>query len=290
MNLVYRDGESELRWVSAPNEPTNLDDVVFISNHTKEFIEGIIVYNTQKDPAFLGLMKLIEKRIDTSCSYTGSQDLFASWSRPLVLTRAKMSLELFGDVEYSQDSDSFGKHQSYGYENIKVPIYLGDLSRALDGSIGFYPDTSSGNQYSNMHCIYNTPKISKDTKYLLYDKPIELSPSDKEGTEFTVLMEASSDISIRTGILPAFKKSIPSEFIDTVLDKLDFTFEIDPIISTLDPVKLPIYSKDNTEWTWFYEGESGYIEGGAVKEPHKVLEKENPLIIDGSLRRREVKK
>ena len=290
MNLVYRENSPEVRWVSAPDEPKDIKDIIFISDHTKVFLESLIYYNDNKDPAFYGLMTLIEKRIDTTCTYNNYQDLFTSWSRPLVLARARVSLDLLGEAEYSQKPCDFGNRVTYGYEQVKVPVYIGDISRSLDGSVGFFPDLSDlSSQYHKMHCIYNADTISVSTEYLSYNSPINVSP-DSDWTDFTLLMEATADVSFRTGILPGFKESLQAEHIEPVLANLDFSFEVNPIISNKDIIKLPLFTKDLTKWTWYWKKDNSYINAGSVMEPKNVFEESNPVYFEGFLKRKEEKK
>jgi hypothetical protein len=288
LKLVYRNGSPEVRWVSAPGEPTDFNKVIFRNAHIKKFAEALLKYNDKKDTAFYGLMQLIEKRMDETCSYSDSEDLFASWSRPLVLARARMSLELMGEPEYSQSPEDFAKQQTFGYENTKIPVYIGDSSRSLDGSIGFFPD--SDDQYQTMHCVYNTQKLPVLTDYLCYDSPIRLSPADKEYGFFTILMEAGANTSLRCGMLPSSKKSIPPEHVEQVLPSLNFSFEIDPIVTGADEIKLPLFSKEDVEWTWYHMQKDGYVDMGSVQEPKNVFAGTNPIYMEGFLRRKEQKK
>ncbi|GAU76008.1 hypothetical protein [Fusibacter sp. 3D3] len=291
MNLVYRDNSPEVRWVSAPGEPSDIDAVTFISDHTKAFLRALLHYNDNKDPAFYGLMALIEKRIDMTCTYNNDQDFFTGWSRPLALARARISLDLPGEPEYSQKSDDFGRQITYGYEQVKIPVYIGDISRSLDGSVGFFPDLLDlSHQYDKMHCIYNTEKMSIETQYLSYDSPICVSAADRAGIEFTLLMEATADVSFRTGMLPAFKQSIPAEHVEPVLANLDFSFEVNPIVSNADQIKLPLFSKDVTEWSWYWTKDNVYVNAGSVTEPKNVFDKTNPIYFEGFLKRKERKK
>lgn len=287
LRLVYRKGEPEVRWVSAPGEPTDFHQVEFRNVHMKKFADSLLQFNEKKDPAFYGLMQLIENRMDETCSYSDSEDLFTSWSRPLVLARGRMSLELMGEPEYSQSPEDFAKKQTYGYENTKVPIYIGDNSRSLDGSIGFFPDSNT--QYQEMHCVYNTEKIPVSTNYLSYDSAICLSPADEAYGYFTLLMETGANTSLRCGLLPAMKKSIPTEHIEEVLPNLNFSFEIDPIVSDSDEIKLPLFSKEDVEWSWYHLQKDKYVEMGSVLEPKNVFTEANPIYIEGFLKRKERK-
>ncbi len=291
LNLVYREKTPEVRWVSAPGEPRNLDAVRFKNEHIKSFLKELLRYNDNKDPAFYCLMALIENRIDLSCSYNNDQDLFAGWSRPLVLSRARVALELQGAPQCSQKSDDFGKAITYGYEQVKMPVFIGDLSRSLDGAVGFFPDsTDLNNQYRQMHCIYNTDKLPVATQYLNYDAPICVTGSDKQWTNFTLLMEATADVNFRTGMIPGFKESVPPEHLEVTLANLDFSFEVNPIVSNKEKIKLPLFSKDSVEWSWYWTQGDAYVNSGSVLEPKNEFDNTNPVLYEGLLKRREVKK
>ncbi len=287
LKLVYRNKSRQVRWISAPGEPAEFDRVIFQTAHLKNFASALLQYNTEDDPAFYGLMYLIENRMDETCSYCESGDLLSMWSRPLVLARARMALELYGGLWYAQGPDEFAKKQTYEYERVKVPVYLGDISRSQDGSIGFFPDSAT--QYQNLHCVYHTDKLPIPTDYLLYNEPLCLSAADQEYTCFTVLMEAGAAMSLRCGMLPAMKKSIPEEHIEKVLPGLSFSFEVNPIVSSMEEIALPLYSQEEEDFLWYYSGKDGYVDKGSVTQPANVFADSNPVCMEGFLRRKERK-
>ncbi|WP_020613358.1 hypothetical protein [Sediminispirochaeta bajacaliforniensis] len=288
LKLVYRESLPEVRWGSAPGEASDFESVSFQCEHTRKFLKALLQYNDNKDPAFYGFMYVIEKKMAAICTYSDCQDIFALWSRPLVLARARLSLDILGEPAYSEKSEDFGKKQSYGYEKTEVPIFIGDSSCSRDGALGFFPD--SEDPYKTMHCIYKTEKIPVATDYLNYDSGLCVSPARNSDTCFSLLMEAGSEAVFRSGILPSCKRSILPEHVEKVLSTLDFSFEVTPIITDMDTIRLPLFSKENTSWTWYRREQEAYSDAGPVSEPRNVFADTNPVYLEGFLKRREQEK
>jgi len=293
LKLVLRNSISHAEWIGEP-----LGNIK--SKHLQKFIEALITHD-KNDPAFAGLMKLIDNRLEASCAFTEGDDLSVLWGRPLVLARARILFELEGPEAHSQKDTDFGE-LPHNIENIKIPVFIGDITRSLDGTIGYFPDTTTvDEQYRTMHCVYKAKETSTKTNYLTYNSPITTSDSNSTGVHLTVLMEASGKLCLRTGILPTQQTQIAAEHIKNVLSKIQTEFEINPILTTLnepipnettpilgepDTISLPLPKENHVDWTW-RDLKNESIERKVI-EPQPVFQNEKPtILIDGFLKRNE---
>ncbi|MDR0493845.1 MAG: hypothetical protein LBH74_09455 [Nitrososphaerota archaeon] len=282
LKLVYRKSRPKVQWIGC-----EFNKSAHRGTHLEKFLESLIASDVE-DPAFAGLMGVIDARLEASCAFTEGDALSVLWGRPLVLARARLLFELEGPPAYSQKEVDIYTQPTHNFEKNELPVFIGDISRSLDGTIGYFPD--GADQYSAMHCVCNADSTcALKTRYLKYDSPIKVPVRDVDrsfaGVYLTVLMEASGRLSLRTGVLPAQQVQIAAEHIDAMLSRLQAEFEINPILSQPSVIALPLSKENYVKWTWRHLE----TDSQEVVELQPVFQGEAPILIDGYLKREEQK-
>jgi hypothetical protein len=225
LKVVYREKLPECRFISADGTSTVASGNETVDSFIKSFSE-----NSDKS-AFAELIDLIDLVL---CKKVRSSSLI--WGRPLVLATMAVKFEFFGDPEFSVHQGTFGEYETLGAENVRIPLYFGDINRVTDGVIGVYNDRD----FSSIKPLWGVSIKHQNSKFIS-NEPIRISHSDK--TKYvTVLAEANSDIYISTGFLPVKKVRPKSEInID-----LSYSSEINPVIGSLDELSLPLLEDGKT--------------------------------------------
>ena len=193
--------------------------------------------------------------------------------RPLAIVRAKANIELMEDYAINQDWNIFRKglvntnnphykRATYDFENVKVPIRLGDWKQLNDGLIGFW---RGGN---------NSDVIDEDDKFYLPLSQNEDGTGHQETSEYlvtageddflmyqsltdkpqllTMIFDPRSQLNISTGILPVKTIDIPDVHYKKALENMSMQFLVAPIITPKGKLQLPLPANDDSSWHWVY--------------------------------------
>lgn len=269
LKRIYRNQCPIAAWISAPGLPETFEQITVVSQQLKGFVSALLDYSGRKDAAFSGLMNLIDSRISTDYSQMNPDDLSALWGKPLVLACASIRMELYGKPFYSPAAKDFARYQTYDFENISFPVYIGDAERVLDGTVGYFMDNDKGFNGACLYAAYQAKKTAAATEYIKYDGGLSLLPGG-EVHVITLLMEAGTDVNLFTGILPSVRASLNAEYTHVQLRKLHLAMAVNPALSSRFGFMLPL--PDDGDFSWHF----AYYEQGAMKE---VTEISNPEAI-----------
>ena len=250
MKTVYRTGKEEARWVSGPGFPRKLEEM-----EVNRTLRAFLLSMSEGD-AFSGLLRLIDLNFDKTLLTCGKN---IAWGRPLALARASVGLQVKGGFDYTKGFQEFGKYNTQGVENIKIPLHMGDACRVSDGMTAVFPDIpdekgETAPDFGKIYPAWGTPAF-ENSRILFEDCP-KLSFSDGE-CFLTVLMEAGSEVYLQTGILPVKKSTIPPEYVKKA-EKLMLAAELTSVLTTKKVAELPVFQPGKPEnFQWCYLDKEG---------------------------------
>jgi len=261
VKLTYKTGTKNSQWLSAPKEEiTPFEKENFSSRHLREFLKSLLSSTAR----LTDLLQTINDRLDTITPQTDSQNLSVMWGCPLVLARAAVGLEIYGEPAYSKAYKDFGENQTRAFEETPFNAAIGDALRVNDGVIGYITDSD---------------RLCKAGETI----PLKLN---KPPVKINLLFAPDMDIDIRTGILPNLKIKLPHEYVSSALDALYIAFEVNPIISRSSVISIPYLREDDAAWSWLYRNKKGYTENEDITPAASLFYDEKPVIMDGFLIRK----
>ncbi|MGB0525837.1 MAG: hypothetical protein ACPGJS_22850 [Flammeovirgaceae bacterium] len=214
--------------------------------------------------------------------------------RPLAIVRFSVNLELMGDYAINQDWDFFkkdlyrnnphDKRETYGFEQVKIPLRIGDYDQMNDGVIGFWyrsidktsqklayqfppdlkPDTINLTDTFYMP-LEGKPKPSVFERQAVVGKTelkeqnlfkgrdgfiIEQSLADEAQT-IVLLFDPRAQLNVSAGVLPVKSITIPAMYYKEVMNRLSQEFLVAPMITPFNQLQIPLpkATSDHT-WSW----------------------------------------
>ncbi|WP_057937836.1 hypothetical protein [Algoriphagus resistens] len=249
--------------IGEPGQPT-------VNQHTA----NLMWYLNGMDALFLGdLMATIENSSQyiNPASYPQDNSLAVLVGRPLAITRAILSMETSGNVLPINQADTSAndpfpqdvnnnryeyservKSSSAQLSTVKFPVRLGDLATINDGLVGYLPEASGSNPYSN---FYSPAVVGSGNDYL--QKPdstnIQLT-LNAQPLSYTLLIDPRAPVHATTGILPVMELQIPADQYQTAMNSLSMMFSIHPVLKTNPELNMPLPMQTGYNWSWISPG------------------------------------
>lgn len=224
MKTVRRNGESSVRWVSAPGLPARLQEVDMCVD-----LKRFLTVMTDRDGAFAAVMKVVEAVLDKTLPGTVAGKI---WGKTLALSRVEAALEFYGEPVFSKEFSEFGKYNTLGAEEIRIPLALGDIGRSLDGFVGAFRQDAFA-------CMYPPFGMEGEDKsgYVRYGENLTISGKDG-GMPLYLLAEVSAGIMVQTGLHPPESlKLLPAH--QEAAGGLTLLAELNPVLTPEGRAELP---------------------------------------------------
>jgi hypothetical protein len=244
--LTGTTGELLLRLDYAPgkNTPvgTPLSEVI-INNYLRGFVEGLFA---QPDPAkaFIALLSVIDETLWTINPLGGRNNELTAVliGRPLALIRAGLDYQLSGGAQYDEQWKLSGLKDSGDYENISLPVQLGNTKDPQDGTIGYF----LGTDFSVFSSLI--PPQTDSAGYIANNR-VPLKPNSGI-QDVTMIIDPRGSLSAISGILPLSQLVLPAVFIEAPLNDMEVTFRTGPLIVEPDQLRMPLPTEINGKWSW----------------------------------------
>lgn len=293
LGFIGKDG-TDIRLYPAPGTNEFL-----ISEIKNEHLKNFVCYFHQENQTeileaekvliaemFTTLLLEIEQALDfvEPQSYSPKNQLSIFAGRPLAIVRAKLNLEIKGDYAVNQDWNHFKndiyrdvktlKRSTYHFENVEIPIRIGDFYQLNDGVIGFwYRNLQKGvlessddlTEYKN----FNPYSINRaDTFYMpLNDKRIRKKRIKKESTfdnnsfligqrlnedpqVISMLFDPRGSLNVACGLLPVKHLELPRAYYKEALEKMRIYFQLAPVLTPFNDLQLPLPNLVSQDWKW----------------------------------------
>jgi hypothetical protein len=239
------DQTQKVQWVPAPHQtgqplPPAPDQIK--NPHLKAFINGFQNKETSQNfNAFRSAIERVLLTIEPS-TYRQHSPLTVLMGRPLALTQASVQLQYKGKLAIDLTENSFLQYIqgkgfiSQDFDQIQVPVRLGDLSLVNDGLVGYFKASDAINA--------STFQAEDETDSLL------LSTADPQSTRLLMLVDPRAKIHATSGVLPIKSIEIPPDQYADALKKMEFTFLASPVLSPQADMKMPLPAETNSQWSF----------------------------------------
>jgi len=188
-----------------------------------------------------------------------SQDpaLAVLFGRPLALARASLGLELRGLPAYDQSFTAFirtlhddrGARSTAGFERVRIPVRLGDLSQVNDGLVGYFIDDGSAGVYR----AFYAPASERGDNGVgppRFDQLTVTADATAPDLFLTLLLDPRAPVNATTGLLPVEQIQIPPSIYSGALARIAVTFLTTPVLTAADQVTLPLPKEKGYTWSW----------------------------------------
>ena len=242
------------------------------NTHFNSFVSYMLYQGQEFFYDFLAELRDSLEFIDPDTASQHSE-LAMLMGRPLAIVRAKANLELMEDYAINQDWNIFRKdlvntnnqkykRATYNFENVKVPIRLGDWKQLNDGLIGFWRGGNKNDSIDEEDKFYLPLSQNEDgnghqetSEYLITagedDFLMYQSLTDKPQL-LTMIFDPRSQLNISTGILPVKTIDISDVHFKKALENMSMQFLVAPIITPKGKLQLPLPANDDSSWHWVY--------------------------------------
>lgn len=273
--LGYIDEGAHWRSFPGNSGPIIPDD---ISNpHLAQMVKWIVARGIEFVRDFLTSLDLAHENMEPE-QFSQHEDLALLLGQPFALVRADVSIQLqepyalnqdydylldrvkrFKDPDYVKDSD---KHQHFKFDEVKVPIRIGEYHRLDDGLAGYWLEDENGHYREDKFYALQTSPLEKKNDHIVTRH--EVHSDDEEEAQFlmylplnasgpqkvSMLIDPRAPIHATSGILPIKKVYVPSDQYARALQKLQIAFLTAPILSPSLGVEISLPKEPGYAWDW----------------------------------------
>lgn len=255
-------------WEAAPGN-NNVVALHQISNkHLQQTVKTLLL----SDASFIELLDITLEKIDPE-SFAQHLDLAILVGRPIAIVRASVKYELRGLPAIVQDWQSFiddvheyKPRSTRAFEEVKIPVRIGEPGRLNDGVLGYWKDSEGSNTFfSVMDSGAKVPNVEFHSKL----KPnLEVSHSDPR-EDLTLLFDPRGIAHAACGVVPVKAIRIPDHMFKPALKNLNIPFFIRPWLNASDTVALPLPVEDGYNWSWLVKEKNKWKEISTIGTIHK---------------------
>ncbi|PFN03471.1 hypothetical protein COJ51_16225 [Bacillus thuringiensis] len=263
---VYPDGVEQLQWLPDPISGASLKDLKEM-NKTQELaqmIEALIL--KAKTSGFDDFMEAVDRTLWTIDPSSELEDQYLSVliGRPIAVVRAMLKLELEGDNLYDPDWRKTFTTPTNPYKDMPFAVSLGFADLSSDGLLGYYLNGNYNHYYSVRATEHPQDTADQDPYVVLQtaENCPRLSFTNESKAFVTMLMVPQANVHVYSGILPIKSISLPKQFINAALSRLEVTFRAGPLLSTFvsgttelekeqtSSFLLPMSKEAEMNWSW----------------------------------------
>jgi hypothetical protein len=218
---------SAVRWRPMPNSasPVLILDEGIEDEELRKLVRSFLANEPEFFETFLLDLEAAQTRIEPEDA--GDAVLMG---RPLALVRATMALQLQGLPAIHQGWQELindihhEKRATSGLERVRFPVRLGDMDQLGDG-VAIYWEDEDLSTYVIPFYEVDTNTDPKDRKCdFLYLRP------DAAPLNVTMLVDPRGSVHASTGVLPVKEISIPTQYYQDVLPRLETCFLVAPML------------------------------------------------------------
>lgn len=264
---------SSVCWANNPFSPyKSLKDINDQIPHLGPFL---MTLSKQTPAAFQAFLDAIDETLWTTVPMGASfdQSLAVLIGRPLAMVRAKLQFLLDGppyldpswQYTFNPANCSQPGTQTPAITGYEFGIELGNIAQLEDGLIGYF----CSDDYSSFNVVDQSGAASGG-----YLKPIGLDnnyiylPFDGATAEWvSMLVDPRAGVHASTAILPATTVSLPPNFTNSALARMNVLFRVDGVLTDQQPpaagatattILLPVPKEKSGTWTWVEQAPGGW--------------------------------
>lgn len=282
---------TEAYWEPAPDVSNTSE--LNSNGHLNKFVKSL-TYAGNKGEELSSLLPVIDETLWVTNPKNRSFDQHISVliGRPLVLGRAKLSLELNGNpLHHPKRFPDPHSPDNPSYMQKKFKIKLGNVFDQNDGLIGFYLN----DRYDTFYSIYKPSNA--DSLYIEEIQPsnyIQCSLSN-EPEYVTMLFDPEGYVKAYTDMVPSKEITLLPEYYSKAIQQMEVFFRTGPILTAVldrspDPneIVMPLPNLAQREWTWYERSREDHTKWVSLHPTDKGLKdlptREAPTLREGLLK------
>lgn len=253
---------------SAPSAPLAMPD---LGSGILQDVVASVFGRDDNGAAFLDLLETVDQTAWTIDPKLGrsSQDLSVLLGTPVAVVRANVQVQLRGlpeaNLGYAQIIDpTTGATfpDTGGIFEQTFPVRLGDLTLRKDGVIGYYLGAAQDTYDTLFACqkpcdAASGYVVQADASNYPRLRPAQTptDPSalgmDATGSAYvTLLLDPRAGVHVTSGLLPQVHGALPDQYVSTPLSNMVATFQIGPVLTDVEAVRLPRPAGQSGQWQW----------------------------------------
>ena len=139
--------------------------------------------------------------------------------------------------------------------NLSFPFYVGNNLSKKDGLICYYTESAANNTAEKTFRLPFAQYIYKKATGMVANQPINLSVPGgifkaAPATQLLLLLHPFMDLTISSGLLPDATFTLPKFNMTKVLEQINFSFRINPILVPGKQISVPITDISGKKWFW----------------------------------------
>ncbi|MCZ6672539.1 MAG: hypothetical protein O7C75_06320 [Verrucomicrobia bacterium] len=265
-----------IEWQGVPGKPESFGANPQIANrHVQGLVNGMLAVgeiddlegvetDARTESALSAMLRMIDATQWTvdPLGRNGDRHLSVIIGRPLAIVRAILRIELDGDAAEPE----LLRHA--------FPVRLGQMTRLNDGLMGYFlnddyhqfypihesiasntrphaphqgflgPIASVNNYYRNFES--NTQPVVHP--YINTDPHVLVRPG--QPVMLTMLVDPRGAIHATSGIVPRKRIELMTEHISNALSAISLTFQIGPVLTDPESIRMPLSSEIKGNWSW----------------------------------------
>ncbi len=206
--------------------------------------------------------------------------------RPIAVVRARVRLELATPPDVDQGWHAYRRanqgasRSSRGFENVGVPVRIGEHRMLDDGVIGFFVEDGDGSLVGDrLSCpqgleVYGGPRDSRIEQWRPGADALNIEVSASDGDHLlTVLMDPRGHLHATCGMLPTRALTLPADQYRPALERIAPWIRVMPTLSGPGDLELDLPSQDLGRWRWLARTPDGWERrdpGGSVRRAEVV--------------------
>lgn len=218
-------------------------------NINPSLLAVLLDFQAQNDLSQL-MNKLEKAQQCIAPEYYAESSLAVLLGKPVAVVRARLSLEVEGGLCNDQSWISFQHQlegaapQTYNYEQVNVPVQLGDAGQFNDGLIAFWQEQNQ--------------RITGAATWTTANAPIPLALAAQPQT-VTLLMDPHGIVHATTGMLPVKTIRIPTEQYASALKQMVFVFRTQPILTPTENLQVSLPKEQGFQWSWLQQDSAAWM-------------------------------
>jgi hypothetical protein len=189
---------------------------------------------------------------------------------------------------------------THGFEDVVVPVRIGEHQLLNDGLVGFWKETADGDLDNVFHApqtidglnlppdvVYKPGLTTPCIEVFSKDSPdnLQLRVQD-DPLELTILMDPRGVVHATCGVLPVQQLQIPALYYAAALKQMGVTFRVGPILTDSEQLHAALPKEPGFKWSWVTK-----LNGSIWQETSDIADATpraefflNPLLVDGWFR------
>jgi len=194
-------------------------------------------------------------------------------SRPIAIGRVALNLQLKGMPAPHQgyaalatmalDGATFAaqpapspyiQRETCGFEDVAVPVRLGDVSMDDDGLIAFWTIDGDVKIAADYQLISTDPEARAD------DEPWVTVTGNPAAAprQMLLLFDPRAKIHMTTGLLPVVEATLSNAMFADALSRMDYLMQVSPILTPAGQLAMPLPAETNGGWTWLSNSDGSW--------------------------------